>query len=440
MTLLRSVKTSSDHVATVETGTTTASTKTTTKTTASSAATHQETFASAYDWQDPFQLRGQLTDDETAVRDAASVFCQSELQPSIVEANRHEKTLDHSLMRKMGHAGLLGATIPAKYGGLGLGYVSYGLLAAEVERVDSAYRSAMSVQSSLVMHPIYEYGSESMRRKYLPELTSGNLIGCFGLTEPNHGSDPSAMETRSRFDAGTDEFILTGSKSWITNSPIADVCVIWARNEEGTIRGYLVERGTPGLETPTIEGKFSLRASKTGMIFLDDVRIPKENEFPHIRGLQGPFGCLNRARYGIAWGVLGAAENCLQIARDYTLTRTQFGSPLASNQLIQKKLADMSTDIAYGRQAALQVGRLMDQGNAAPEMVSMIKRTNCGKALEIARTARDMLGGNGISDEYHIIRHMMNLEAVNTYEGTHDIHALILGRAITGIAAFSGKI
>ena len=284
---------------------------------------------------------------------------------------------------------------------------------------------------------LYEYGTETMRRKYLPDLASGNLIGCFGLTEPNHGSDPSAMETRSRFDAGTNEFILHGSKNWITNSPIADVCVIWARNEQGVIRGYLVERGTPGLETPAIEGKFSLRASVTGMIFLDDVRIPKENEFPHIRGLKGPFGCLNRARYGIAWGVLGAAENCLQIARNYTMTRMQFGSPLASNQLIQKKLADMSTDIAYGRQAALQVGRLMDQGNAAPEMVSMIKRNNCGIALGIARTARDMLGGNGISDEYHVIRHMMNLEAVNTYEGTHDIHALILGRAITGIAAFS---
>jgi glutaryl-CoA dehydrogenase len=401
--------------------------------------TNQGTFSSSYDWKDPFRFRCQLSDDEIAIWDAASRFCQSELQPSIVEANRHEKTLDHNLMRQMGNAGLLGATIPIPYGGLGLGYVSYGLLATEVERVDSAYRSAMSVQSSLVMHPIYEYGTEEMRRKYLPELASGNFIGCFGLTEPNHGSDPSSMETRARYDAGTNEFVLNGSKNWITNSPISDVYVIWARNEEGTVRGYLVERGTPGLEAPAIEGKFSLRASITGMIFLDDVRIPKENEFPNVSGLKGPFGCLNRARYGIAWGVLGAAENCLQIVRDYSLTRMQFGAPLASNQLIQKKLADMSTEIAYGRQAALQVGRLMDQGNAAPEMVSMIKRNNCGKALEIARTARDMLGGNGISDEYHVIRHMMNLEAVNTYEGTHDIHALILGRAITGIAAFSAK-
>lgn len=395
-----------------------------------------EAFAADYDWKDPFRLRDQLTEEETAVWHTAHHFCQTELQPLIVEANRHEKTLDHEIMRKMGEVGLLGATLPPQYGGAGLGYVSYGLLVTEVERVDSAYRSAMSVQSSLVMHPIFQYGTEDMRRKFLPELASGKFIGCFGLTEPNHGSDPSSMETRSIFDAGTNEFVLNGSKNWITNSPIADVYVIWARNEEENIRGYLVERGTPGLEAPTIEGKFSLRASSTGMIFLDNVRIPKDNEFPHVQGLQGPFGCLNRARYGIAWGALGAAENCLDIARDYTLGRMQFGSPLAANQLIQKKLADMSTDIAYGRQSALQVGRLMDQRTAAPEMVSMIKRNNCGKALEIARAARDMLGGNGISDEYHVIRHMMNLEAVNTYEGTHDIHALIIGRAITGIAAF----
>lgn len=355
----------------------------------------------------------------------------------IVEANRHEKTLDHGLMRKMGEVGLLGATVPSEYGGSGLGYVSYGLLATEVERVDSAYRSAMSVQSSLVMHPIFEYGTEEMRRKFLPELASGNFIGCFGLTEPNHGSDPSSMETRARFDAGTNEFVLNGSKNWITNSPIADVFVIWAKNEAGKIRGYLVERDTPGLSAPKIDGKFSLRASCTGMIFMDEVRIPKENEFPFVQGLKGPFGCLNRARYGIAWGALGAAENCLTIARDYTLGREQFGAPLAANQLIQKKLADMSTDISYGLQAALQVGRLMDEGNASPEMVSMIKRKNCGVALDIARVARDMLGGNGISDEYHVIRHMMNLEAVNTYEGTHDVHALILGRAMTGIQAFS---
>jgi glutaryl-CoA dehydrogenase len=394
-------------------------------------------FSTDYDWVDPFRLRNQLSEEERTVWDAAHRFCQSELQPLIVDANRHEKTLDHGLMRQMGEVGLLGATIPSEYGGSGLGYVSYGLLATEVERVDSAYRSAMSVQSSLVMHPIFEYGTEEMRRKFLPELASGNFIGCFGLTEPNHGSDPSSMETRARFDAGTNEFVLNGSKSWITNSPIADVFVIWAKNEAGKIRGYLVERDTPGLSAPKIDGKFSLRASCTGMIFMDDVRIPKENEFPFVQGLKGPFGCLNRARYGIAWGALGAAENCLTIARDYTLGREQFGAPLAANQLIQKKLADMSTDISYGRQSALQVGRLMDEGNAAPEMVSMIKRKNCEVALNIARVARDMLGGNGISDEYHVIRHMMNLEAVNTYEGTNDVHALILGRAMTGIQAFS---
>jgi len=335
-----------------------------------------------------------------------------------------------------GEVGMLGPTIPEVYGGAGLGYVSYGLLATEVERVDSAYRSAMSVQSSLVMYPIYAYGTEEMKRKYLPELASGNMIGCFGLTEPNHGSDPSSMETRSKFDAATNEFVLNGSKNWITNSPIADVFVIWARNEEGKIRGYVVEKDTPGLEAPKIEGKFSLRASATGMIFMEGVRIPKENEFPLIEGLKGPFGCLNNARYGIAWGVLGAGELCMHQARDNCLERQQFGAPRAANQLIQKKLADMSTEIALGRQGCLQVGRLMEQGNAKPDMVSMIKRNSCGKALDIARTARDMLGGNGISDEYHVIRHVMNLEAVNTYEGTHDIHAMILGRAITGIPAF----
>lgn len=393
-------------------------------------------FSASYDWKDPFRLRGQLSDVEKAVRDSAHDFCQNELQPLIVEANRHEKTLERDLLRKMGEVGLLGATIPEEYGGAGLGYVSYGLLAMEVERVDSAYRSVMSVQSSLVMHPIHEYGTEAMRKKFLPELASGNFVGCFGLTEPNHGSDPSSMETRSRLDAGTNEFVLNGSKNWITNSPIADVYVIWARNEEDKIRGYLVERGTPGLDAPKIDGKFSLRASSTGMIFMDDVRIPKENEFPLVEGLKGPFGCLNRARYGIAWGCTGAAENCMEIALEYTLGRKQFGSPLAANQLIQKKLADMSTEIAYSRQAALQVGRLVEKGVAAPTMVSMIKRSNCGKALEIARTARDMLGGNGISDEYHVIRHMMNLEAVNTYEGTHDIHALIIGRSMTDIPSF----
>jgi glutaryl-CoA dehydrogenase len=395
------------------------------------------TFAVEYSWRDPFRIREQLREDEILVWDSAHEFCKDVLQPTILEANRHEKTLDRDLMKKMGQVGLLGPTIPTEFGGAGVGYVSYGLLATEVERVDSAYRSAMSVQSSLVMHPIFAYGTDEMRRKYLPELAAGNFIGCFGLTEPNHGSDPSSMETRSRYDAGTNQFVLNGSKNWITNSPIADVYIIWAKNHDNKIRGYVVERGTKGLDAPKIEGKFSLRASTTGMIFLEDVRIPKENEFPNVQGLKGPFGCLNRARYGIAWGVTGAAENCLDIARDYTMDRLQFGSPLAKNQLIQKKLADMSTDIAYCRQAALQVGRLMDTGRAAPEMVSMIKRQNCEKALDTARTARDMLGGNGISDEYHVIRHLMNLESVKTYEGTSDIHALILGRAITGLSAFS---
>lgn len=397
-------------------------------------------FHGRYEWDDPFLFRTQLTDEERSVWDAAHAFCQGELQPRILMANRNEETLDHEQMQAMGSVGLLGSTIPERYGGSGLGYVAYGLLATEVERVDSAYRSAMSVQSSLVMWPIYQYGTEEMRRKYLPELAAGNLVGCFGLTEPNHGSDPSGMETRSRYDAGTNEFVLNGSKNWITNSPIADVFVIWAKNEEsGKIRGYLVEKGTPGLEAPKIQGKMSLRASCTGMIFMDNVRIPKENEFPDIAGLKGPFGCLNNARYGIAWGALGAAEYCFHAARKYTLDRKQFGAPLAANQLVQKKLADMSTEITLGRQACLQVGRLMETGQASPDMVSMIKRNSCGKALDMCRTARDMLGGNGISDEYHIIRHVMNLEAVNTYEGTHDIHALILGRAITGIPAFAPK-
>lgn len=370
------------------------------------------------------------------VQDAANAFCQQELQPRIMMANRNEETMDKALMQQMGSLGLLGPTIPEKYGGGGLGYVSYGLIAAEVERVDSAYRSAMSVQSSLVMYPIYAYGSDKQKMKYLPELAQGNLIGCFGLTEPNHGSDPSSMETRAVYDEGTGEFVLNGAKNWITNSPIADVFVVWARNEEGRVQGFILEKGMPGLEAPKIEGKFSLRASSTGMIFMEDVRVPASNALPHISGLKGPFGCLNNARYGIAWGTLGAAEFCMHRARDYTLDRKQFGAPLAANQLIQKKLADMSTEISLGRQACLQVGRLMEKGQAAPDMISMIKRNSCGKALDIARTARDMLGGNGISDEYHIIRHVMNLEAVNTYEGTHDIHALILGRAITGIPSF----
>jgi glutaryl-CoA dehydrogenase len=392
-----------------------------------------------YDWQDPFLFyQTQLDEEERAVYDAASSFCQGELLPRIVEANRHEITLDHALMQEMGAVGLLGATIPEYYGGAGLGYVSYGLLATAVEAVDSSYRSAMSVQSSLVMYPIYAYGTEEMKRKFLPELASGKMIGCFGLTEPNHGSDPSSMETRSVFDAATNEFVLNGSKNWITNSPIADVFIVWARNEQRSIKGYLVEKDTPGLDAPKIDGKFSLRASCTGMIFLEDVRVPADNELK-VQGLKGPFSCLNHARYGIAWGVLGAAEACMHAARNYTLERHQFGAPLAANQLIQKKLADMSTEITLGRQACLQVGRLMQAGQAKPEMVSMIKRNNCGKSLDMARTARDMLGGNGISDEYHVIRHVMNLEAVNTYEGTHDVHALILGRAMTGIPAFAPK-
>jgi glutaryl-CoA dehydrogenase len=390
-------------------------------------------------WEDPLDLRSQLTEDERAIQDASRAFCEAELAPLILMSHRHEDPLGKDVFQKMGQAGLLGATIPEKYGGAGLGYVSYGLIATEVERVDSAYRSAMSVQSSLVMHPIYAYGSEELKSKYLPELAAGNLVGCFGLTEPNHGSDPSGMETRAVYDAGTDEYILNGSKNWITNSPIADVCIIWARNEEGIVRGFLVDRNevSPGaLETPKIEGKFSLRASSTGMIFLEDCRVPAANILPHTAGLKGPFGCLNNARYGIAWGALGAAEFCMHEARQYVLDRKQFGSPLAANQLVQKRLADMLTDIALGRQACLQVGRLMEQGRASPDMISLIKRNNCGKSLDIARVARDMLGGNGISDEYGIIRHVLNLEAVNTYEGTHDIHALILGKAITGIPSF----
>jgi glutaryl-CoA dehydrogenase len=401
-----------------------------------------------YQWEDPFLLRStQLTEDERAIWDSARGFCRNELLPGIVAANRKGDPTEaesRDLLKKLGSdMGLLGPTLPAKYGGSELGYVAYGLLTTEIEAVDSAYRSAMSVQSSLVMHPIYKYGTEALRSTYLPELASGNLVGCFGLTEPNHGSDPSGMETRATFDKGTNEFVINGSKHWITHSPIADVLVIWAKRTdlEGTpIRGYVIDRnkisgGT--LETPKIGGKLSLRASITGSIFLDEVRIPASHEFPDIRGLQGPFGCLNMARYGIAWGVLGAAEACLSIARDYVLDRTQFGAPLGANQLIQKKLADMSTEIATGRQACLQVGRLLENGSASPDMISMIKRNSCGKALAIAREARDVLGGNGISDEYHVMRHAANLEAVNTYEGTHDVHALILGRAITGIPAFA---
>ncbi|MGM8886378.1 acyl-CoA dehydrogenase [Psychrobacter sp. 1U2] len=386
----------------------------------------------SFDWEDPFLLRNQLTDEERMVSDSARQFFQKELMPGIVQANRNE-TFDRNIMRQMGEMGLLGVTIEG-YGCAGLSSVAYGLLAREIEAVDSGYRSAMSVQSSLVMHPIHEYGTEEQREKYLPKLASGEYVGCFGLTEPDSGSDPASMSTRARTVDGGYE--LTGSKMWITNSPIADVFVVWAKDDEEKIRGFILDKGMKGLSAPKIEGKFSLRASITGEIVMDKVFVPKANAFPDIRGLKGPFGCLNKARYGIAWGAMGAAEFCWKAARQYTLDRKQFGRPLAATQLVQLKLANMQTEIALGLQAALRVGRLMDEHNAAPEMISLIKRNNCGKALDIARIARDMHGGNGISDEYHIIRHVMNLEAVNTYEGTHDIHALILGRAQTGIQAF----
>jgi glutaryl-CoA dehydrogenase len=391
--------------------------------------------AAPFDWQDPFFLDSQLEEDERQIRDAARAYCQDKLMPRVIEANRHEK-FHREIMNEMGALGLLGSTLPEKYGCAGTSYVIYGLVAREVESVDSGYRSAMSVQSSLVMHPIYAYGSEEQRQKYLPKLASGEWVGCFGLTEPDHGSDPGGMKTRATKVAGG--FKLNGSKMWITNSPIADVAVVWAKNDDGAIRGFILERGMKGFETPKIEGKFSLRASTTGAIMLSDVFVPEENLLPNVAGLGGPFGCLNNARYGIAWGAMGAAEFCWQRARDYTVERKQFGRPLAANQLIQKKLADMQTEIALGLQACLRVGRLKDEGKAQPEMISLIKRNNCGKALDIARMARDMHGGNGVSDEYHVIRHVMNLEAVNTYEGTHDVHALILGRAITGMQAFTG--
>jgi glutaryl-CoA dehydrogenase len=388
----------------------------------------------AFDWLDPFHLAEQLTDDERQVQQAAHEYCQGRLMPRILEANRHER-FDRGIITEMGELGFLGPTIPEEYGGAGAGYVTYGLIAREVERVDSGYRSAMSVQSSLVMHPIHAYGDEAQRRKFLPRLASGEWVGCFGLTEPDHGSDPGGMRTRARkVDGG---YRLSGAKNWITNSPIADVMIVWAKDDAGDIRGFILERGMKGLETPKIDGKFSLRASTTGMIMMDEVLVPEDSLLPNVKGLKGPFGCLNRARYGIGWGTMGAAEFCWHRARDYTLERKQFGRPLAANQLIQKKLADMQTEIALGLQAALRTGRLLEEGKAAPELISLIKRNNCGKALDIARTARDMHGGNGISDEYHVIRHVMNLEAVNTYEGTHDIHALILGRAQTGIQAFS---
>jgi len=386
-----------------------------------------------FSWQDPFLLEQQLTEEERMVRDAAQAYCQGKLAPRILEAFRHEKT-DAKIFREMGELGLLGPTIPAEYGGPGLSYVAYGLIAREVERVDSGYRSMMSVQSSLVMLPIHEFGNPETKKKYLPRLASGEWIGCFGLTEPNHGSDPGSMQARAKKVPGG--YSLTGTKMWISNSPIADVFVVWAK-ESDEIRGFVLDKGMKGLSAPAIHGKVGLRASITGEIVMDNVFCPEENAFPGVRGLKGPFTCLNSARYGIAWGALGAAEDCFFRARTYVLDREQFGRPLAANQLVQKKLADMQTEIALGLQGCLRLGRMKDEGTAAPEVTSVLKRNSCGKALEIARVARDMLGGNGISDEFGVIRHVVNLEVVNTYEGTHDIHALILGRAITGIQAFS---
>ena len=385
-----------------------------------------------FNWEDPLSLDSLLSEEERMIRDSARQYCQEKLMPRVLMANRNE-VFDPEIMKELGELGLLGATIPEKYGCAGVNYVVYGLVAREVERVDSGYRSAMSVQSSLVMHPIHAYGSEEQRMKYLPKLATGEYIGCFGLTEPDSGSDPASMITRAvPVDGG---YKLTGAKMWITNSPIADIFIVWAKLD-GVIRGFILEKGMPGLSAPKIEGKFSLRASITGEIVMDNVFVPSENMLPNTKGLSGPFGCLNKARYGISWGALGAAEFCWHAARQYTLDREQFGKPLASTQLIQKKLADMQTEITTGLFSCLQVGRLMDAGALAPEAISLVKRNSCGKALDIARVARDMHGGNGISDEYHVIRHVMNLEAVNTYEGTHDVHALILGRAQTGIQAF----
>ncbi len=387
-----------------------------------------------FQWDDPLLLDEQLSEDERMVRDAARAYCQDRLMPRILMANREER-FDPEIMTEMGELGFLGATLPEDYGCAGVNYVCYGLIAREVERVDSAYRSTMSVQSSLVMYPIFAYGSEAQRQKYLPRLAKGELVGCFGLTEPDSGSDPGSMRTTAKKAKGG--YVLSGTKTWITNSPIADVFVVWAKTEDGKIRGLVLERDMKGLTTPEIEGKFSLRASPTGEIVMDGVFVPEENLLPGVEGLKGPFGCLNRARYGISWGALGAAEFCWHAARDYVLERKQFGRPLAANHLIQKKLADMQTEITIGLQTCLRLGRLMDEGKAAPEAISLAKRNSAGKALDIARTARDMHGGNGVSDEFHVIRHVMNLESVNTYEGTHDIHALILGRAQTGIQAFS---
>ena len=387
-----------------------------------------------FNWADPLLLDAQLSDTERMVQDSARAYCQDKLLPRVQEAFRHEKT-DVSIFREMGELGLLGPTIAEEYGGAGLNYVCYGLIAREVERVDSGYRSMMSVQGSLVMVPIEAFGTEEQKQKYLPKLATGELIGCFGLTEPNHGSDPGSMVTRARKVEGG--YSLSGAKTWITNSPIADVFVVWAKDDEGQIRGFILEKGWKGLSAPAIHGKVGLRASITGEIVMDEVFVPEENAFPEVRGLKGPFTCLNSARYGIAWGALGAAEACYEAARQYTLDRKQFNRPLAAHQLIQKKLADMATEISLGLQAVLRVGRMKDEGIAPVEVTSIVKRNSCGKALDIARMARDMLGGNGISDEYPVARHLVNLEVVNTYEGTHDIHALILGRAITGIAAFA---
>jgi glutaryl-CoA dehydrogenase len=384
-------------------------------------------------WDDPLLLSDQLTEEERMVRDAAHAYAQDKLLPRVTEAFRHEKS-DPAVFPEMGSLGLLGATLPTEYGGAGLNHVCYGLIAREIERVDSGYRSMMSVQSSLVMFPIFTYGTEAQRRKYLAKLATGEWIGCFGLTEPDHGSDPGSMVTRARAAPGG--YKLSGAKMWISNSPIADVFVVWAKTDDDVIRGFILEKGMTGLSAPKIEGKFSLRTSVTGEIVMDDVFVPEENRLPNVEGLKGPFGCLNSARYGIAWGALGAAEFCWHAARRYTMERTQFGRPLASNQLVQKKLADMMTEITLGLQGCLRLGRMKDEGIAAPEITSIMKRNSCGKALEIARMARDMHGGNGIVDEFHVIRHVLNLETVNTYEGTHDIHALVLGRAQTGISAF----
>ena len=388
-----------------------------------------------FDWEDPFRMDAQLTEEERAIRDAARAYAQDKLQPRVIEAYREEKT-DPAIFREMGEMGLLGVTVPEEYGGIGASYVAYGLVAREVERVDSGYRSMMSVQSSLVMYPIYAYGSEEQRLKYLPKLASGEWIGCFGLTEPDAGSDPAGMKTRAKKTANG--YVLNGAKMWISNSPIADVFVVWAKSEAhgGKIRGFVLEKGMKGLSAPKIGGKLSLRASITGEIVMENVEVPEDALLPNVEGLKGPFGCLNRARYGISWGALGAAEFCLQAARQYGLDRQQFGRPLAQTQLHQLKLANMLTEISLGLQGSLRVGRLLDEAEAAPEMISIIKRNNCGKALEIARWARDMHGGNGISEEFQVMRHMVNLETVNTYEGTHDVHALILGRAQTGLQAF----